>query len=87
MAYYNIRWKKSAIKELRNLPREYIVRIIHTIDELKKNPFPHGIHKLAGSERTYRIRVGNYRIIYEVMRNELIIVIIRIRHRKDVYKK
>ncbi len=48
--------------------------------------YPHGIKKLAGSERSYRICIGDYRVVYEVVENKLIIEIVRVRHRKDVYR-
>jgi len=87
MASYKINWKKSAYKELRNIHEEYIPKIIDSVEKLSQNPFPSGVKKLAGSEKTYRLRVGNYRIIYEVEQQGLTIQIIRIRHRKDVYKR
>lgn len=85
MASYKIKWKKSAYKELRNINDKYIPKIIVSIEKLSTNPFPSGAKKLSGSEKTYRIRVGDYRIIYEIEKQKLIIQIIRVRHRKDVY--
>jgi mRNA interferase RelE/StbE len=87
MESYKIKWKKSAYKELRNIRREYIPKIIHSVEKLRLNPFPSGVKKLSCSEKTYRLRVGDYRIIYEIERNSLIILIIRVKHRKDIYKK
>jgi len=58
MASYKIEWKKSAIRELRNLPREIIPRIISAVGELSSNPFPDAVKKLSGAEHTYRIRIG-----------------------------
>jgi len=87
MESYKIKWKKSAYKELRNIHKEYIPKIIDSVEKLSLNPFPSGVKKLSGSEKTYRIRVGDYRIIYEIEEQRLIIQIIRVRHRKDVYKR
>ena len=87
MAIYQIEWKKSAIRELKHLDRKIIQRIIYAVDSLPKNPFPTGVRKLTGSEKTYRIRVGDYRVVYEVHTKTITIEIIRVRHRKDVYRK
>ena len=87
MASYKIEWKKSASKELRNLNKPIIPRILEAVENLAVDPFPHGVRKLIGSKHTYRIRVGEYRIIYAVFESVLIIEIIRIRHRRKAYKK
>ncbi|UAA39135.1 type II toxin-antitoxin system RelE/ParE family toxin [Paraneptunicella aestuarii] len=83
---YRIVWKKSASKELRKLERKHISSIITAIEGLAANPFPAGNKKLIGSEHTFRIRVLNYRVIYSVENNELLIEVIRVGHRKDVYR-
>ena len=85
MASYKIEWKRSAVKELEKLPRQNISRIVSAVGELSSDPFPRGVRKLTGSERTYRIRVGDYRIIYDIFESRLIVEIIRVRHRKDAY--
>lgn len=84
---YNIEWKHSATKELRQLPREVVARILRAVEELRHKPFPAGVRKLSGAEHTYRIREGSYRVIYSVYASRLIIEIIRVGHRKDIYKK
>jgi mRNA interferase RelE/StbE len=86
MVSYQIEIKPSASKELEKLPRQIIPRIITAINELGKNPYPQGVRKLTGFEHTYRIRVGDYRILYHIYEKRLVIEIIRIRHRKDVYR-
>ncbi len=86
MASYKIEWKNSAYKELQKLPRATITRVVAAVSELSNEPFPHGVKKLVGSEFSYRIRVGDYRVVYEVFESRLIIEIVRVRHRKDVYK-
>lgn len=83
---YQIQIKKSAFKELSKLPNTIFVSISDKINTLDKNPFPSGYKKLKGSKNYYRLRVGNYRIVYSVYQDVLIIEIIRIRHRKNVYK-
>jgi mRNA interferase RelE/StbE len=86
MASYKIEWKNSAYKELQKLPRPMIVKVVAAVSDLANDPFPHGVKKLVGSEYTYRIRVGDYRVVYEVFENKLIIEIVRVRHRKDIYR-
>jgi len=86
MASYRIEWKASASKELKRLDRSVIVRIVEAIGRLAEEPLPHGCRKLKGSEDTYRIRVGDYRVVYEVAKNRLVVEIVRVRHRKDVYR-
>lgn len=87
MDSYKILWKHSATKELKRLPKKYIIKILEIIKKLEKSPYPENIKKLQGSESTYRIRAGDYRIIYSIFKSELIIEIIRIRHRKRVYNR
>ena len=87
MASYNIEWKKSAISELRNLPKDIIPRIVAAVGELSANPYPSGVKKLSGADHTYRIRQGSYRVVYTVSKSSAIIEIVRIGHRKDVYDR
>ncbi len=86
MASFNLQWRKSTRKDLRRIPREAISCIIAEVEKLADNPLPHGSEKLSGSERTYRIRVGDYRVVYELLRDAKIVEIQRVRHRKDVYR-
>lgn len=86
MATYQIEWKESAQKELRKLPHPVVGRIITAVDALAENPFPSGVVKLAGAEHSFRIRVGDYRVIYTVEKAVLTIQIVRVRHRRDVYR-
>lgn len=86
MVSYQIEIKPSASKELEKLPRQVIPRVVAAIKELAENPYPQGVRKLTGFDRTYRIRVGDYRILYNIYQDKLIIEIIRIRHRKDAYR-
>jgi mRNA interferase RelE/StbE len=87
MAEYKVEWKRSAVKELEKLPRQAVPHIVEAVRNLTSDPFPFGTRKLAGSEQTYRIRVGVYRILYSVHVDIFIVEIIRVRHRKDVYKR
>ncbi|MFZ2726076.1 MAG: type II toxin-antitoxin system RelE/ParE family toxin [Methylococcaceae bacterium] len=86
MACYKIEFKASAKKQLLQLPKPIINKVSALIDILATNPHPIGHKKLVGSDSTYRIRCGDYRIIYSVFEQRLIINIVKIGHRKDVYK-
>ena len=85
MVSYQIEWKNSALKELQKLPRQVIPKIVAAVGDLSKDPYPQGVKKLVSSEHTFRIRAGDYRVIYEIFENKLVIEIIRVRHRKDIY--
>ncbi len=82
---YIIEIKKSAYKELSKVPTQEASKIIEEIDALAENPRPQGVKKLKGEEG-YRIRVGDYRVIYTIEDVVKIVEIQRIRHRKDAYK-
>jgi mRNA interferase RelE/StbE len=86
MGSYRIEWKRSALRELRQISNEVIPRIIHSVEQLSSDPFPTGVRKIAGAEHTYRIRIGDYRVIYSVIEDHLLIEIVRVGHRKDVYR-
>jgi mRNA interferase RelE/StbE len=86
MASYNIEWKSSAARELKKLPKPIIAKIIHAVEELALSPRPLGVRKLTDTENTYRIRVGEYRVVYNIVDRRLVIEIIRVRDRKDAYK-
>ncbi|MCL5429029.1 MAG: type II toxin-antitoxin system RelE/ParE family toxin [Chloroflexi bacterium] len=68
MASFRIEWKQSAVKELEKLPKPAVLRIISAIQQLSEMPTPQGTRKLAGASRTYRIRVGNYRVVLRYFR-------------------
>jgi mRNA interferase RelE/StbE len=87
MASYKIEWKRSAVRELQDFPRNAVERILKAVEQLSENPYPMGVRKLVGSEHTYRIREGDYRVIYTVTASSLIVEIIRVGHRKDVYDR
>ncbi len=87
MESYKIEWRKSTKKDLRKIPPQQVKKIISSVETLGSDPFPPGNTKLTGSEFTYRIRVGDYRVVYEVRELEILIEVVRVRHRKDVYRK
>jgi mRNA interferase RelE/StbE len=86
MGSYEIRWKHGAARDLRKPDKSVIVRIIAAVEGLAENPVPPDSRKLAGSERNYRVRVGDYRIIYAVDHAEKVVVIQHVRHRREAYR-
>ena len=86
MADYDVRFASSAAKEFRSLPTPIKHRIAAAVDSLSKEARPPGTRKLVGHERLYRIRVGSYRVIYEVDDEEHVVRVTRVRHRREVYR-
>ena len=86
MASYKIEFSRSAERDLRRLDRKVLHRVLAAIDGLADNPRPPGVKKLAGSEHTYRVRVGDYRVIYGLEDRALVVLVVRIRHRGEVYR-
>ena len=84
---YRIEVRPSALRELKSLPKDDRERIDDCIRALATDPRPHGVETLSGPDRLLRVRVGVYRIIYQVHDNVLLVVIVRVRHRKDVYRR
>lgn len=86
MPSYEILWKRSAVKELKQLPKETIHNINKIVTGLSDDPLPAGVRKLVGSEHIFRIRLGDYRIVYSIQAKKLIIEIIRVGHGGDIYR-
>jgi mRNA interferase RelE/StbE len=86
MASFNIAFKPSVQKDFHRLSKSAAGRVVKRIEKLKDEPFPHGVDKLEGAERLYRLRVGDYRIVYQVDTRVQQIVILYVRHRRDVYR-
>jgi mRNA interferase RelE/StbE len=84
MANYKITFKSSVAKDLRTIPNTDVQRILARIDDLAENPRAPGCIKLSGQE-LYRVRQGNYRIVYEIRDGELVVVVIKVAHRSFVY--
>jgi mRNA interferase RelE/StbE len=85
MEKYKIIVKKSVAKDLRPLPKKDIAVILKCIESLREEPRPFGCEKLSGQER-YRIRKGAYRIIYEIRDDVLIVIVVKVGHRKEIYR-
>ena len=87
MADYSIRLKRSAVKEIERVGTQRDRRrIVSRIRALASEPRPSGFQKLSGSEELYRIRQGDYRIVYTVDEDEKTVVIIKVGHRRDIYR-
>jgi len=83
---YTLRIKREAEKELQSLPREVFARVNAAILALRENPRPPGVEKLAGGEG-WRIRVGSYRVLFEIDEATKEVTIYRVRHRREVYRR
>jgi mRNA interferase RelE/StbE len=85
MGNFEIIFKRSVAKDLRQIPKKDIAKILKRVEALRAEPRPPGVEKLSGQEK-YRIRQGVYRILYEIRNHELIVVVVKIGHRHDVYR-
>ena len=85
MVSYKVFFKRSAEKELRKIPSPYLAKIVEKIGALSHNPRPLGVQMLKGEERHFRLRQGDYRIIYEADDSRQEITIVKIGHRREVY--
>lgn len=86
MASYRVEFVRSAEKDLRDITSAMIPRIIAAAEGLASEPRPHGCVKLAGATQTFRIRVGDYRVVYDVDDANSVVTVSRIRHRREVYR-
>jgi len=85
MAKYKITFKKSVAKDLRNIPKKDVGRILEKVDTLAENPRAESCIKLSGSDK-YRVRQGLYRIVYEIRDDVLVVNVVKVAHRSSVYK-
>lgn len=83
---YRVEFTAKAAREVRKLPRPIKKRVVEAAEALAAEPRPHGSRKLVGEENAWRIRVGNYRVIYEVLDDLLLITVVRAGHRREVYR-
>jgi len=85
MAAYKVYFKESVEKDFTAIPKKDLVKILRRIKALSENPRPSGCEKLTGHER-YRVRQGRYRIVYSIEDEVLTVWIVKVGHRKDVYR-
>ena len=85
MESYRLSFKRSVSKDFRSIPPEGVRTILSRIDALAVDPRPPGCQKLTGQER-YRVRVGRYRVVYEIQDEVLLVIVVAVAHRKGVYR-
>ena len=85
MAQYSIQFKASVRKDLRKIPKKDVLKILTKVESLAGNPLPPQAEKLSGDDK-YRIRQGNYRILYQIEDDVLLITVVKVGHRRDVYR-
>ena len=85
-ARYRVEFKPSAAKAVEKLPRPAQRRVVAAAEALGDNPRPDGCRKLEGEPDLYRVRVGDYRLVYAVRDRVLLVLIVRVGHRRDVYR-
>ena len=83
---YTVNFTNSAAREFRSLPSEIKRRVGSVVDSLQRTPRPSGVRKLQGHDELYRIRIGSYRLVYEIDDRTVRILVTKIRHRSDVYR-
>ena len=86
MANYSIEVSATAEKQLRKLSKKDQISVLKRIQELSREPRPNRSRKLRGPDNIYRVRVGKYRILYSIENKHLIIIILKVGHRRDVYR-
>jgi mRNA interferase RelE/StbE len=86
VASCRIEWKRSAERDLRRIDHKQIPRIVAAVERLARNPTSVDSRKLVGAERVYRIRVGDYRVIYEYDAARGIVCVFHVRHRREAYR-
>ena len=86
MPAYRVDVAQAAARQIRKLPRTVQTKIVQKIDLLERNPRPFGVEKLGGGESLYRVRVGDYRIIYTIEDRILRVLVVKVADRKDVYR-
>lgn len=89
MASYKVEFARSARKEFERLPAKLQLKATEALKLLAQNPFSEllKVKKLKGADNLYRIRLGDYRVVYEIRNNELIVLVIKIGNRREVYKR
>ncbi|MGO4590707.1 type II toxin-antitoxin system RelE family toxin [Paenarthrobacter sp. 2TAF44] len=85
-ADFNIAYTATAAKQIRKLDRSAQVRVLKTVEILGATPRPPKATQLVGGDGQWRIRVGDYRIVYEIHDHELLILVVKVGHRKEIYR-
>ena len=83
---YRVELSRAAARQVKRLPAEVRGRILARLEALAEDPRPPGVRKLSGTENGYRVRVGVYRILYQVQDDRLVVLVVRVGHRRAVYR-
>jgi mRNA interferase RelE/StbE len=83
---YTIQFKPLALRQLEKLPRDIQKKLAANIESMRADPFPSGCKKMAAIPDTWRVRVGDYRVVYQVRQKLLLVLVLTVGHRKDVYR-
>lgn len=83
---YTVLFKPSAARDFERLPRDMQRRLARRIDALADDPYPAGARKLQAAENLFRVRVGDYRVLYQVLARRLVVLVVRVGHCGDVYR-
>lgn len=84
---YRVEFTTAAARQVKKLPKSARDRVLDAIEDLGEDPRPHGAKKLVGEQTAWRIRVADYRVIYDVLDAELIVTVVRAAHRREVYDR
>lgn len=84
---YTVQLAPAAKRQLRKLDRSIQERVVRRLDKLGRDPRPPGVEKLEGDESTYRIRIGEYRIVYDIHDKALIVLVLKVGHRREIYRR
>lgn len=83
---YRIEFTSTAARQVRKLDRPMRTRLLDAIESLASSPHPDGVKELASTENAWRIRVGDYRVIYSIEDDVLVVTVVRVAHRREVYR-
>ncbi len=86
MASYKVVFKPSVEKDLRALPQSVVARVVKQVEVLQQDPRPRGTSKLVGAEQLYRVRIGDYRMVYGIDKDGGKVIVYYIRHRREAYR-
>ena len=87
MEKYKLCFTETFYKNLRGIPKKDIARILKRVSDLAIDPRPYGSEKLSGEQEKYRIRQGNYRVIYSIEDDQLVVIVVKVGHRREVYER
>lgn len=86
MIEHSVEFTTAAARQVRKLPKNERARVLDAIDGLAEDPRPHGARKLVGAELAWRIRIGDYRVVYDIEDDRLTVTVVRAGHRREVYR-